>query len=433
MSNWDFFDLLNGHIIGFLIILICSLGIYTLLYRKWFVSILDPFFWAAIMSCFGFAVVVFMYIEGAIQTKYLVSYLTTQFAFIFGALFCNRVGFHSLFNKTVYLHHQYPIIQLIHLICMIGVVCLQLFVYGTDGIPMFMDSRLEAGQGGTGAGLLYRFISIWGLIAFILSLYTINLKKKTLIYYLSCCFIIFYIITLFLGGSKAALLTIANLLFIYAILFSTPSHNLLHLLKKHEKKIILLSVAAGVGIIVIASKGNSTNLLLSLASLTTRFVYSGDIYWYLYPNGYIELLDSSRPFANLFKDFLGMTRLVDWSQLPEHLGITTYQFHHTADTLMGPNARHNVFGYVMFGMYGSILFSFCLGAITGTIRNIFFQASKAHLILKIVIAILYQKIWLLETDITLVTTEFDSLIITSLTLIILIVGLLSLNALLNQK
>lgn len=86
-----------------------------------------------------------------------------------------------------------------------------------------------------------------------------------------------------------------------------------------------------------------------------------------------------------------MTRLVDWSQLPEHLGITTYQFHHTADTLMGPNARHNVFGYVMFGMYGSILFSFCLGAITGTIRNIFFQASKAHLILKIVIAILYQK------------------------------------------
>ena len=103
---------------------------------------------------------------------------------------------------------------------------------------MFMDSRLEAGKGGTGAGLLYRFLSIWGIIAFMLSLYTINLRKKTLIFYLSCGFIIFYILTLFLGGSKAALLTVANLLFIYAILFSTPSYNLLAQLKKHEKTII---------------------------------------------------------------------------------------------------------------------------------------------------------------------------------------------------
>lgn len=410
-----------------------SLGLYAFLFRKWIVSILDPFFWAAVMSSCGFAVVLFLYVEGTMQTKYLISYLTTQFAFIFGALFCNRVGFRPLFNHSIHFKHQYPIIQLIHLICMIGVVCLQLYVYRTDGIPMLMDSRLEAGQGGTGAGLLYRFISIWGLVAFILSLYTINLKKKTLFYYLSYIFIFFYIITLFLGGSKAALLAIGNLLFIYAILFSTPSHNLLKLLKKHEKKIILISVIAGVSIIVISSKGNSANLLLSLGSLATRFVYSGDIYWYLYPGGYIELLDSSRPLANLFKDFLGMTRLEDWSQLPEHLGITTYLFHHSAETLMGPNARHNVFGYVMFGMYGSVLFSFCLGAITGITRNILFQASRAHILIKIVIAILYQKVWLLETDITLAMTDFDSLIITSLTLILMIIGILSLNAVVNKK
>lgn len=431
MSNWDFFDLLNQHILGFLVILICSFGLYALLYRKWFVSILDPFFFAAIMSCCGFAVVVFLYVEGVMETKYLISYLTTQFAFIFGALFCNRIGFKSLFRKKIHIRHQDSIIRVIHLICMVGVVCLQLFVYRTDGIPVFMESRLEAGQGGTGAGLLYRFISIWGLIAFILSLYTIYLRKKTSIYYLSFFFAGFYVITLFLGGSKAALLTIANLLFIFAILFSTSSYDLLGLLKKKEKTFILISVAAGLGIILVTSGGN--NFLLSLVSLTVRFIYSGDVYWYLYPGGYIELLDSSRPLANLFKDFLGMTRLVSWDQLPEHLGVTTYLFHHTTDTILGPNARHNVFGYVMFGMYGSILFSFCLGAITGAMRNILFQASKAHILLKIVIVIIYQKIWMLESDITLAMTELDSLIITCLTLLLLIVGLLGFRALLNNK
>ena len=316
---------------------------------------------------------------------------------------------------------------------MVGVVCIQLYVYRSEGIPMFMESRLEAGKGGTGAGLLYRFLSIWGIIAFMLSLYTINLRKKTLTFYLSCGFIIFYILTLFLGGSKAALLTVANLLFIYAILFSTPSHNLLSLLKKHEKTIILLSIAAGMGVILVASHGSGNNLLLSLASLATRFVFSGDVYWYLYPGGYIELLDSSRPFASLFSDFLGMTRLAHWDQLPEHMGITTYLFHHSSDIIIGPNARHNVFGYVMFGMYGSILFSFFLGAITGTVRNIFYQASEAHILIKVFIAVLYQKVWLLETDITLALMEFDSLIVTSLTLFILVMTIIGLNALLNKK
>ena len=433
MSNWDFFDLLNQHLVGFLFVLIGSLGLYAFLYRKWFVSILDPFFWAAVMSSCGFAVVIFMYVEGTMQTKYLFSYLVTQFTFLFSALFFNRLGFHSLFRKPFHIQHQHSIVQLVHLICMVGVVCIQLYVYRSEGIPMFMESRLGAGKGGTGAGLLYRFLSIWGIIAFMLSLYTINLRKKTLIFYLSCGFIIFYILTLFLGGSKAALLTVANLLFIYAILFSTPSYNLLAQLKKHEKTIILLSVAAGMGVILVASHGSGNNLLLSFASLTTRFVFSGDVYWYLYPGGYIELLDSSRPLASLFSDFLGMTRLAHWDQLPEHMGITTYLFHHSSDTIIGPNARHNVFGYVMFGMYGSILFSFFLGAITGTVRNIFYQASETHVLIKVFIAVLYQKVWLLETDITLALMEFDSLIVTSFTLIILVMTIIGLNALLNKK
>ena len=143
-------------------------------------------------------------------------------------------------------------------------------------------------------------------------------------------------------------------------------------LKKNLKSILLCGLGMVSFIIFIQSNPNDLdeNTLNPILALSLRFIHSGDVYWYAYPNHVYLLVNGERWFTALFTDTLGLLRVIDWEQLPEAIGITLKNIHHPSDILQGPNARHNVFGLVYFGFYGSILFSFILGALLGFIRNI---------------------------------------------------------------
>ena len=99
MSNLDFIELAYEHWEALLFCISFSFICYILIFKSWYISILDPFVLSAVLSACGFGVVIFLFLCNAIQLKYFVSYLLTQFAFISGMLLFNRIGFRKLKNK----------------------------------------------------------------------------------------------------------------------------------------------------------------------------------------------------------------------------------------------------------------------------------------------------------------------------------------------
>jgi len=84
MDWWNFGSLLNDNTGLYLEVLLGSLLLYYLIYRKMFISILDPIGFSLLFSVFGFSVVMFLYITKSIEAKFLISYLLTQAAFVGG-------------------------------------------------------------------------------------------------------------------------------------------------------------------------------------------------------------------------------------------------------------------------------------------------------------------------------------------------------------
>lgn len=413
MSNLDFIELAYEHWEALLFCISFSFICYILIFKSWYISILDPFVLSAVLSACGFGVVIFLFLCNAIQLKYFVSYLLTQFAFISGMLLFNRIGFRKLKNK-LYILDENKLLRIIYIIVIFSVVIIQFIIYKNIGIPLFMDSRLEASSGGSGAGLLFRFTTVWGTLALLFSFY--NIEKKNKQRYIAYCFILFSIITSILNGSKAGFWGLVTTFFLYSVICSD---HILCQIRKHEKKILLIGIVAG-SFVVFISSNDEINFIQSLIAFGERFIFSGDVYWQTYPNGYIERIDGSRPFETIFVDILGSYRIIPWNELPEPMGISIFRMHVDTDLLTGPNPRHNVMGYVLFGMYGSILFSFLLGAIIGTIHALFYKACDLNLLIKFLIVLSYGYIFGLEGDVSYTISLYNSLFIVMLVLFFLI-------------
>jgi hypothetical protein len=150
------------------------------------------------------------------------------------------------------------------------------------------------------------------------------------------------------------------------------NYYLLRIIKKQMKKIVVISLLLVTFIISIQSKEKNEEFEEAInpaVEMISRFVYSGDIYWYAYPDNIYKIIPPNRPLEALFGDFLGLFRLYDWDELPSAIGLTLKRYHHPSDVISGSNARHNVFGLIYFGFYGSILFSFLIGVSISFVRN----------------------------------------------------------------
>src|SRR3569623_44421 len=83
--DWvNFGLLLSDNLVLYAGTLLGSLLIYLLIFKRLYISILDPFIFSLIYSVFGFSVVWFLYFTRSMDTRYLVSYMLTQVAFWLG-------------------------------------------------------------------------------------------------------------------------------------------------------------------------------------------------------------------------------------------------------------------------------------------------------------------------------------------------------------
>jgi hypothetical protein len=202
----------------------------------------------------------------------------------------------------------------------------------------------------------------------------------------------------------------------------------LKILKKNIKVILISSLAIVSVIITIQTNLNVENendRLNPLISLIIRFIHSGDVYWYAYPNNVYLSIKNDHWFASLFTDTLGFLRLVEWKDLPEAIGITFKNIHHPSDIPQGPNARHNVFGLIYYGFYGSILFSYILGLVLGFVRNMLPYLLNGNTLGGFIFTYLMIKISSIDSDPMLALTYITNLVFIFPILYVIYLGIIA--------
>jgi oligosaccharide repeat unit polymerase len=378
MNNYEFFDDILNNINLFFSILIFSFILHYFLFRNQVKSFFDPYFIAVFSSVFCFTDVFFMYFVNKISFYVLSSYILTQISFILGFFTFKKLKApiietqvlktkKDVYRKNLIAFYFFSFIYIIT----------QVIIYSTKGIPLYMVSRLETFIDGSGSGVLGRITEVSSVFSLYSFLLVTKFNKFTFNETVKYITIILIFLTFILSGSKASFLIVFYVLWAY-ILFSQikGSDYLLYLkiLKAHTKKLILVSIFLASLVIYIQSKNISQDSDVKesfnpLVEMAFRFVYSGDIYWFSYPNNVYQSIPNNNATTALFGDIFGLFRIYSWTEMPEALGLTMKRYHHPSDVITGSNARHNVFGLIYFGFIGSIIFSFILGLFLSFIRN----------------------------------------------------------------
>ena len=360
----EFYTTLIEHL-GFFVILSASiLGFLYFIFRRHIFSIFDPLlYYVLITEAFCITDVVFMGYYKLIQTKYTVQYLLSESALFLGILlFRVRVPLPLTGNNIQRDYIPYYFYRLA-LILFVG---LNVFVYTVGGIPLFVENRLEIFRVGGGFGLISRMFDV---LIVIIIYYLLEVHRLRSWRWREWVVLGLIATIQVLSGAKSAALTLVFIVSLHAFYtggFGTGELRSIKLLRQ-------LTIAAVGGFLVVAQvqlsevaiSGQSLSLI-SQAAL--RFVNNGDAFVYAYAENLIERLNGSNSIRALFSEYLAFFRFAAPDELPTHLGRQLSQSLNGFDATTQTNAKHNIFGYVYFGVFGGVVYSFMLGVAIGFLR-----------------------------------------------------------------
>jgi len=399
--DWVAFGLLlNDNTLLYAAILLGSLILYYFIFRKIYLSILDPIVFTLGFSAFGFSVIWFLYFTGNIANKYLISYLLTQAAFILGLFSFKTLRKEKIIaeRKTFTLQHEGLFLKLLFLISSSIYVIAQLVSYKVVGVPLLLGNHVDIYNSSGGWGLLGRFIDVLKPISVITLIYFLFKKTSSISFYIyKYSFLAMLLIFYALSGSRSEFMMLGFTLFCFVLLNGNELKRYFLNIGKFEITLILAGLFFVFLTIIVQSQDNDDGFS-SLSVFMFRLVSSGDTYYFAYPNGNIEHLNGTKPFLALFGDIFSTIRLIPRANQPEPLGFQLYKLFYDSDVTAGPNPRHNVFGYVYFGFYGSIIYSYLLGLLLSLVRNKLFFTFRKNSILQILFILLYLNLSGIETD-----------------------------------
>lgn len=398
MNNYEFLDLFLEEYDVYIWGLILSIVVYVMLFRHYVNSLFDPLLVSVIFSCFGTAVVFFLQFTGVMPVYTFLHYVLTQCAFFVG-LWCFRASEVKSLISPRRTPKNFRQIKTCHVFFSIVSIICHLLTYTLRGIPLFMPSRLEAYIGGTGLGIISRFIDVSLLTSILCYYYLIANSKQTKVGLLHHLLFLTAIIFLILSGSKAAFLNVVFCLFCLFRFYPSLKESTKNVFPFSilRRKILLMVIGCLTAIFIISVQKYETPLN-PLEELGLRFISSGDVYYMSYPNETYKLIDGSHGLEALFQDFLGFARIYSWDKLPLAIGLELIRYHHQGDVLWGPNARHNVFGLIYYGFWGGVLFSFLLGIVVSFFRNKMLTLAGNNIFHYLLYSLFYIKITIMETD-----------------------------------
>jgi oligosaccharide repeat unit polymerase len=220
------------------------------------------------------------------------------------------------------------------------------------------------------------------------------------------------VLSCILSGSKSGLLVAIFVIFYFRSLHrrsSFYSEKTDRSLKRIQT--LTLGIASGVVVLVLLVTGFAANFAESLGALLTRLVSAGDVYFMAYPGSNLHDLDGTHAFLALFGPTLAIFRIVDPSSLGTSLGFQI--FHNVVQSTkdLGPNPRHNIFGLVYFGYFGSLIYSAILGLLVCFVRNVLLKYIRLGGISEVVYVFVALHAIDLNTDVQSLISGLDSLII----------------------
>lgn len=391
------------------LLLLFSMIVYAIIYWKYYISIIDPSFLEVISSMFGFSVVLLLWFTDNISLHYFSSFLVSQIAFWMGFIYISKKR-NSWSGSMLKVKDEKNMLKCIFFISLILYVATTILGYIVLGIPILAESRLDiTAKAQNGMGFLSRF-SYLSIICIYCTLHFRLLKSQDkIVKIMQVITILFFCVTSVLTGSKGAFLRLAFVYFCFIILNREYDKKLYKSLKKTQLYFMCLGILAAFSVIIITTEGN---IWSGISVFLLRLIGSGDVYWLGYPNGMVEDVPYKNPFIVLFQSFLGFFRIVSHTDFPEPIGYTLSSFFYDKTSLTGANARHNIFGYVYFGFYGGIVFSFILGWIIGFIRNMFVNMKECSVTSKIIVLLLYMSVFSLEGDPTLYLSYLTDILVT---------------------
>jgi len=378
MNYVDFFLLAENNV-GLLILLtLGAVFIYLIIYRKYILSVFDPMFFAIVASGLANSIVFYLYFLDQIRYYYFQSFLITEVCFILGFFIFKPIKSVSFYlsNKCVskkkssydknFITIMFYWASVIHVIS-------QITTYAVVGLPILMESRLTAYSGGSGFGLVGRFVDVSSGIGIFLLFYRMFYCRPTSLNKIyNYLYLFFVIISFILSGNKTNLLFLIYYLFILNMfMLKIDGAAIEQKIKKTlrlQRLFLFISIPLVFAIQLITSTGE-VNFNDSMLVLMKRIVSFGDIYYLTLPNDVIsQLAIGQSSLLQLFKDPLGVLRIVPWSELPIDSGFAVTDYHFGIQTA-GPNPRYNYFAMLYYDILGQGIYCFLVGVVISFIRN----------------------------------------------------------------
>jgi oligosaccharide repeat unit polymerase len=374
------------------IICLQTLVIFVLsyfIYRKYIISVFDPLFFFLITQAFS----IMMALIQIEKTAYLINFLLCVVLFTTGFIAISPKA-----KKIDDYNFSFPakevrFVNYFNFFAFLIIVLANLILISQKGSALFSDdpslAKFSNFDEGGGFGAIRRIN--WGLgnlinVSLFFTYFKTGRKRNLvmlLVLFLFAC----------LSGGKGIVLSYIALIGIIAVFKKT---SLTSAFRKITKIKIPLLVGGIVLAVVILMKGSSTDNSSAqdgLIKLGIRFLYFGDaIIYYYTPNvvahfQHYNVID----FINYeFNGLLGLLRIVEYKK-PLGNELLLYYINDSQDTglSIGPNLPYYVSGYIFFGSFGAIIYSFIVGMVVGFVRRLLFSLDKRKLSFIAVILIVF--------------------------------------------
>lgn len=407
----EFMFCIYENIFLYFFILFFSSIIYIFIFRKYFFSIYDPFLYSIITSSIGTVTVIFLYLIGELKTQeYFYSYILTQLAYIVGLLSVRPI---QIKKRKVYKNIicDKNLLNLFFILVSSAFILTQFYLYKTVGIPLFTEkSRLILYEG---IGVFKRFNDGFFIITLILSIEILMNKiySKNIIKILYLYFIIFFLlISQILSGAKSGILFFLFLFILYAFSLTKSEEGYL-LWQKSKKKsffYLIIVLLCTLAIITFISGGITDGIF----RLFSRVVAYGDVYLYSYTTD-LKNIQLDTPVKNIFGNILAAYRIIPRESLKQAAGFQLFNnVYGTTGKNFGPNLRHNILGYLNFGFFGSILFSFIIGFVISYIRKIAYLRLKNNTLSRLMFILIMYFIVTINFDLLFFIDRMNNFILT---------------------
>lgn len=363
----NFFSTLINHLPGFLALVMIIASCLYLLLKRHIYSIFDPlFFFLVINEAFCIADVLFMFQHGLIESRYFTNYLLTE-----SALFVGLLQFRPASRKIVSessIRIQPAALRILFKTSIFFLIGLNLLVYSQRGIPLLLDSRMVVYSIGGGWGLISRLFDV---LTAVIIYYLLDILRHRNWRWMEWASMISVILIQILSGAKSGVI---HLVFM-AALFGGYTGDIVRSGSRAGRMFKRLTFASIAGLFLVASLQSGEGELAGrrvnvFGQVAVRMVNAGDALIYAYPDRFIEQLEGHNPFGAIFREYLAFFRLASPESLPKHLGVQITDVFIGPDSHFQTNAKHNIFGYVYFGYWGAILFSYLVGTSIGAARHL---------------------------------------------------------------